>query len=370
MLNDDLNNFLKEECGDAEIGIASADDISSEDMNLVIKTNEIMSKYTPLITSETPVVHPRAFLEEAKTIIVLGINYFFGRKELPGNPPRSEIMNFYVNQDCVDYTAGQSEKIVGFLEQNGYTGVGAAYGTPIKTITARSSLGRYGKNGVIQSPTMGSWLGILLIVTDAPLEIAPPLEDACGDCTKCRDACPTGALEKPYTCDIEKCLTLHMIYNKGEIPNDIREKAGTVIGQCNICIDVCPKNENLTLQKDVPVPEDLVYPEIAPLVNMTDKFYDDAYGESFLEFTMVDKKYLQRNAAIALGNYGDEYYIPELVKALETQEEELIRTSSAWALGKIGSKGAKTALEKILPDETSQAVRSEIEAAMDRIEKS
>ena len=90
-------------------------------------------------------------------------------------------------------------------------------------------------------------------------------------------------------------------------------------------------------------------------------------GDSFLDFTMIDKKFLQRNAAIALGNYGDDAYIPELAKALEIQEEELIRTSSAWALGKIGTAKAKKTLEKFLSKENNQAVLSEIKSALDRI---
>ena len=110
---------------------------------------------------------------------------------------------------------------------------------------------------------------------------------------------------------------------------------GTCIAQCCACIDACPKNSKLTFQTEVNVPEDLVYPEIAPLVNMTEETFQEKYGGSFLEFVMTDKKYLQRNAAIAIGNYGNPGYAPILNKALETQSEEVVRTAAARSLEKL-----------------------------------
>jgi epoxyqueuosine reductase len=110
---------------------------------------------------------------------------------------------------------------------------------------------------------------------------------------------------------------------------------GTCIAQCCACVDVCPKNGKLAIQTAVNVPQDIVYPEIAPLVNMTEEFFQDRYGGSFLEFVMTDKKYLQRNAAIAIGNYGDPGYAPILYQALETQPEEVVRTAAARSLEKL-----------------------------------
>ncbi|GAH08716.1 unnamed protein product [marine sediment metagenome] len=144
--------------------------------------------------------------------------------------------------------------------------------------------------------------------------------------------CPTHALDTPYSCDIEKCITLHAIYNQTEIPEEIQNNMGTCIAQCCACIDACPKNSKLAYQTEVNVSEDLVYPEIAPLVNMTEETFQEKYGGSFLEFVMTDKKYLQRNAAIAIGNYGDPNYAPTLEHILVTQSEEVIRTAAERSL--------------------------------------
>jgi epoxyqueuosine reductase len=277
-------------------------------------------------------------------------------------------MNFFVNQDCVNYIAGQTEKILLFLSDHGYTGFSVATGLPIKIMAARSGLGRYGKNAVIHAPAGGSWIALGAILTDVPLETDNPLEDDCGNCDICQRACPTGALRDPYKCTIEKCLTLHTLYNKGIIPLEIREKMGTCIAQCNICIDACPKNKNLSLQNHISNPENLVYPEIAPLVNMTDAHFQKLFGSSFLEFIMMDKKYLQRNAAIALGNFGNPAYCSVLIEALEMQSEEIVRSAASWSLGRIGTNEAKAALEQFLSKEPSATVRSEIRDALDRLQ--
>ncbi|MEI6125453.1 MAG: HEAT repeat domain-containing protein, partial [Pseudomonadota bacterium] len=262
--------------------------------------------------------------------------------------------------------AEQTQLVMNFLTEKGYASVQAATGMPVKIMAARTGLGAYGKNGIIQTPTMGSWIGLTMIITDAPLECDSPAGDPCGSCNLCQRACPTGALDEPYKCAIEQCLTLQLVNNKGSVPRDLRDKAGTCIAQCNICLDACPINKKLLKQTEFTNPESLVYPEIAPLVNITEECFQEMYGGTFLEFMFMDKKYLQRNAAIALGNYGDPAYVPVLIKALETQEEEIVREHAAWALGKIKTKEAKAALEKCLIHDTAASVQSEIKYALER----
>ena len=88
------------------------------------------------------------------------------------------------------------------------------------------------------------------------------------------------------------------------------------------------------------------------------------FDGTFLEFTLLDKKYLQRNAAVALGNYGDPLYVPVLKEALETQAEDIVRKHAAWALGRIGSADAKKVLEDFFEKESSSEVKAEIEDAL------
>ncbi|MCP4716027.1 MAG: hypothetical protein GY868_13000 [Deltaproteobacteria bacterium] len=367
MTSSELKQYIRQQCGDPAVGITSVDDFNAEEVAALQGLNRTMAAYTPMYDPDSLVFQPGDFLDNGQAIIVLGFNMYFGRRSgLPGSPPRSEIMNFYVNPECLAYIAGQLEKVTAFLADKGFNAASLASGIPLKILAARSGMGRYGKNGVIQAPRLGSWLGLTGVITDAPLEFDAPLEDACGTCSLCREACPTGALDEPYKCDITKCLTLHMVNNKGEIPRDIKEKAGTCLAHCNICLDVCPRNNKLEVQTEISNPEDSVYPEVAPLVTMTDAQFEEMFSGTFLEFMFMDKKYLQRNAAIVLGNIGDPAYVPILAEALVSQPEELVRTDAAWALGRIGTDEARAVLEKHLQQEVSAMVRDEITCALER----
>ncbi|MFC1592287.1 epoxyqueuosine reductase [Thermodesulfobacteriota bacterium] len=365
MLTQELKAYVKNECGIPLVRIAPVDDLSEKDMQALTKMNNTMAGYTPLYSEDTPTVQPSEFLDNAKALVVIGVNMYFGKRDLPGNPPRGEIMNFYVNADCLAYVSQRTQKIADFLTGKGYTAMSVPTGIPIKMIAARAGLGRYGKNAVIQDKELGSWLGLMVIITDAPLEFDSPEEDDCGECTLCQEACPTGALQGNYTCNIERCLTLHLVNNKGPLPYDIREQAGTILSHCNECLYACPKNANVPVQEKISVPEEQVYPEVAKLVNLTDDAYQELYGGTFLEFMFMDKKYLQRNAAVVLGNLGDPDYIPVLAEALEGQPEELVRGHAAWALGRIGTPAAREILDKRLADEKTASVQEEIRHALE-----
>ena len=366
MISRELKSFMKERSPNVLMGIAPADDFTGQEVAAVQHMHAVMAKYSPMYSADSPVFQPRDFLDDARAMIVLAFNFNFGRPELPGRPPRGEIMNFYVNPGCLTYLASQAELVTGFLAERGYAAAQVATGISVKSIAARSGIGAYGKNGIIQTPELGSAIGIMLIITDAPLEPDTPQGDPCGSCTLCIEACPTGALATPYTCDIEKCITLHMVNNKGDLPEYIREKAGTCIAQCNICVDVCPKNRKLNVQTAIDNPEELVYPGIAGLVNISQERYQQLFGDTFFDFMFMDKKYIQRNAAIALGNYGDPAYIPDLRQALAADPEEIVRSHAAWALGRIGTAEARQTLEACRND-SSAAVQTEIARALKRL---
>ena len=365
MLTEELKQYLHEKCPGMLVGIASADDFTESEMAAMRKMHAVMSNYSAMHYEDSPIIQPRDFLDNARAVIVLAINFYFGRPELPGKPPRGEIMNFYVNPGCLAYIADKTELVTSFLSQRGYASAQAVAGISVKTVAARSGIGAYGKNGIIQTKKLGSWIGLLLLVTDAPLEPDTPMADPCGDCTLCRAACPTGALDTPYVCDIEKCITLHMVENKSDLPLHIREQSGTCIAQCNVCLDVCPKNRKLAMQTEIDNPEDLVYPEIASMVNITQQRYEELFSGTFFDFMFMDKKFIQRNAVVALGNYGDPQYVPLLADVLRSDPEEIVRSHAAWALGRIGTPEALQCLEQNRSD-ASPVVLAEIERALKR----
>ena len=117
MLTEDLKQFIREHCDNPALGIASIDDFAPQEIKNMEQMNRTMADYTPLMSADMPVLNPREFMDGARAIIMVGYNAFFGRDHaLPGKPPHGEIVNAFVNQECVDYNAAQNDKIITFLK--------------------------------------------------------------------------------------------------------------------------------------------------------------------------------------------------------------------------------------------------------------
>jgi len=115
-----------------------------------------------------------------------------------------------------------------------------------------AGLGWIGKNSLLISKEYGSYVFIGELIIDIDLDYDSPFTtDYCGSCSRCIDACPTGAIVAPGTVDARKCISYHTIENKNEVPADIRAKLQNQIFGCDICQDVCPWNKKVkTIQSE------------------------------------------------------------------------------------------------------------------------
>lgn len=113
-----------------------------------------------------------------------------------------------------------------------------------KAWAVRAGLGWLGKHSNVITRDLGSWVFIGELILNLELEYdTTVVEDHCGTCTACLDACPTSAIVKPYIVDSAKCISYATIEHRGDqIPPEVASNLDGWLYGCDICQDVCPWN--------------------------------------------------------------------------------------------------------------------------------
>ncbi|MFA4134431.1 MULTISPECIES: tRNA epoxyqueuosine(34) reductase QueG [unclassified Brevibacillus] len=360
------------EIGIDKIGFASADPFTTlKERLLVHREKGYESGFEePDLEKRT---NPELLLDGARSLISIALAYPSKLKNSPKSEPgayRGILCRAAWGTDYHHVLRDKLDKLTRFIME---LEPGARIESMVDTgalsdraVAERAGIGFVGKNCAIITPEFGSWVYLGELVTNLPLPSDHPIEEGCGDCNICVDACPTGALIQGGQLDAQRCVA-YLTQVKDFIPDEFRGKIGNRLYGCDTCQTVCPKNRRIDNDHHAefqPDPE-IAKPLLIPLLQMSNKEFKEKFGQSSSSWR--GKKPIQRNAILALAHFKDRTAVPHLERLLFEDPRPVIRGTAAWALGKIGGEQAQDALITAKAKEASPEVVEEIEKGMSMI---
>lgn len=373
----DLANILREKSkslGFDALKISDAEELARQEFFDRWLEQGFGGKMSYLYRNRKSRVALRQVWPEVKSVVTLAMNYHVGVNQSGKNenteskkPLTGKISRYAWGRDYHKVIRKRLIKLAVLTEQSGLGNAIKCYVDtgPIleRELAAQSGLGWIGKNTLVLNSDLGSWFFIGVLLLNVKLPSDSTKSDLCGSCTKCIQACPTGALIKPYVMDSSRCISYLNIELQGWIPLELRSLMGNWVFGCDDCQTVCPYNDNTPISKiqDFRPRGDLEAPELIALLEMDEETFKVKFRGSALKRARWVG--IVRNAAIALGNSGEKEAIKPLGKALG-HTEPIVRGHAAWALGRLDSPLAREFLEGQVTKEYDENVKKEIKSAL------
>ena len=258
----------------------------------------------------------RHVLPSARSVIVTATVYNTARPYSTeiDDPGVARIARYAWGDDYHEIIAERLDQLVAWMrnaapepfEARAYVDTGPVQE---RVFAQHAGIGWIGKNTCVIDESLGSWMFLSVILCSLDLPPDLPATDRCGSCTRCLDACPTGALTAPAELDARRCISYLTIELKTDIPAEHRQAIGSHIFGCDICQDVCPWNRRAPESAD-PAWQPRPAFDGARLADLW-RQDDDRWRETLRHSPLKRPKLtgLRRNLAIALGNAaaaGDE----------------------------------------------------------------
>lgn len=246
-------------------------------------------------------VDPSKIFPEARSVVVVALNYYTPNQH-EENPATGKVSRYAWGDDYHDVMTQKLRALLAWIKEHDPQAEGKVcvdiQPAMDKAWAARAGLGWIGKHSNVITPEYGSWvfIGELLLNLDLEYDVEG-IEDHCGTCTLCIDACPTAAITEPYVVDSNKCISYATIELRApELPSSIEQNLSGWMYGCDICQDVCPWNrfEQVTDDPRFAPRAGNVNAELRDIVELS----HDAYVERFRGSAMKRAKLsgLQRNA--------------------------------------------------------------------------
>jgi epoxyqueuosine reductase len=293
----------------------------------------------------------------------------------------------HVMRAKLEQLRAELERLASAVETRVYVDTGPI----VERVLARySGIGWVAKNTCLINQEKGSWFFLGTILTNLALAPDIPAPDRCGSCTRCLEACPTGALIEPYVMDASRCISYFTIELKGSIPLAFRAALGRNIFGCDICQDVCPWNGRSSDQWQVasgqwegssqdsasssqprraattdrtefqplqvvlhrataassqplgnPAPSasfSLFNPPLEALASLSDEDFRQVFSRSPIKRAKF-RGWL-RNLCVAMGNSGNAQFVPWLERACQ-YPDATVREHAEWALSRLQETGSR-----------------------------
>jgi epoxyqueuosine reductase len=330
--------------------------------------------YAPLIRLGLDLpggVDPGGALPGAKSIIVLMENYF--RESFPRSL-EGKYGRCYQDDDRMtkDGLSRRIKAFRGWLRDNGVESK-VPFNLSQRLAAARAGMGDFGRNCFFYSNKVArksSWVLPIGVVVDRPFEPGTPSYGiGCPDWCRnaCIAACPTRAITAPQRMNPRRCISYLTYYGQGLTPRELREPMGTWVYGCDVCQEVCPRN-NAWLSQELPPNERAAQKaadfDLGRILSMDLGHYRTRVWPHMFYMSPTETWRWKMNAARAMGNSLDPRYLPDLSAAFAENEDERVRGMCAWAMGRIGGAGARAALERLAPG-VEGVVRKEVTDALE-----
>jgi epoxyqueuosine reductase len=290
---------------------------------------------------------PAVLWPEAKSIVVLGLNY--GPQSDPlattAQRDRGTISVYARGDDYHEIVKAKLKRIASAMARDFGCAVKIFVDTaPVmeKPIAEAAGIGWQGKHTNLVSREYGSWLFLGSIFTTLALEPDAAEPDHCGQCRRCMDACPTNAFPAPYQLDARRCISYLTIEHKGHIPEEFREAIGNRIYGCDDCLAVCPWNKFAQAGREAKLAEraELQSPPLRDLSRLDDAAFRTLFRKSPVK--RIGRDRFLRNVLIAIGNSGDVSLARE-AERLRTDASPLVREMAVWALRRLAAEPVREA---------------------------
>ena len=275
---------------------------------------------------------------EARSVVAVGLSY------APDGDPlgtlaladRGNVSVYARNRDYHDVVKGMLKHLGAFIASRFGPDIKVFVDTaPVmeKPLAQQAGLGWQGKHTNLVSRTHGSWLFLGEVMTTLELPPDPPGVDRCGTCSRCLQACPTGAFPAPYRLDATRCISYLTIEHAGPIPHALRPLLGNRIYGCDDCLAVCPWNRFAqTAHPKLQAREDLRAPRLAELAVLDDAAFRVMFAGGPVK--RIGRDRFVRNVLMAIGNSADPALRPA-AERLRADPDPVVAEAADWAVARL-----------------------------------